>query len=84
MVSRLRSAAGRLLRLLAKPVRRTGSHGPIVIETFRGYMGPNNRFTLEFVAEIPLTPSGKRRFFISEVIEGTGSTLDAEGMAGAV
>ena len=47
-----------------------------IIETFRGYMGPNNRFTLEFVDEIPLTPAGKRRFFISEVIQGTGNTLE--------
>ncbi|NOX60991.1 MAG: hypothetical protein GXP42_03450, partial [Chloroflexi bacterium] len=48
-----------------------------ILETFRGYMGPNNRFTLEFVDEIPLTPAGKRRFFISDVIQGTGNTLDA-------
>jgi len=42
-----------------------------IIETFRRYMGPNNRFDLQFVDEIPTTPAGKRRFFISEVIQGT-------------
>ncbi|NOZ73317.1 MAG: phenylacetate--CoA ligase family protein [Chloroflexi bacterium] len=46
-----------------------------IIDTFRQYLGPNNQFELEFVDEIPLTPSGKRRFFISEVIQGTGNTL---------
>ncbi|MCO6451737.1 MAG: phenylacetate--CoA ligase family protein [Caldilineales bacterium] len=55
-----------------------------VLDTFRGYMGPNNHFTLEFVGDILLTPSGKRRFFISEVIESTGATLDAEDATGAV
>ena len=39
-----------------------------IIETFRSYLGPDNTFTLELVDEIPTTPSGKRRFFISEVI----------------
>ena len=48
-----------------------------VIETFQGYFGPHNRFTLEFLDEIPTTPAGKRRFFISEVIEGTGNELGA-------
>lgn len=43
----------------------------LIEETFRGYMGPNNRFTLERVDDIPTTPAGKRRFFISEVITGT-------------
>jgi len=37
MTSTLRSAAGKLLRLLAKPVRRTRSQGPVVIDTYRGY-----------------------------------------------
>ena len=39
-----------------------------IVDTFRGYLGPDNTFTLELVDEIPTTPSGKRRFFISEVI----------------
>lgn len=47
-----------------------------MIETFSRYLGPNNHFTLEYVDEIPLTPSGKRRFFISEAIQGTGNTLE--------
>jgi phenylacetate-CoA ligase len=46
-----------------------------IVDTFRQYLGPNNHFELEFVDEIPLTPSGKRRFFISEVIQGTGNSL---------
>ena len=45
-----------------------------ILDTFRGYIGPNNRFDLQFVDEIPTTPAGKRRFFISEVIEGTSNT----------
>jgi len=44
-----------------------------ILETFRGYLGPNNRFTLEFVDAIPTTPAGKRRFFISEVIGATAT-----------
>ena len=31
--STLGAAAAKLLRLLAKPVRRTGSQGPVVIDT---------------------------------------------------
>ena len=46
-----------------------------IIETFRDYMGPNTRFELQFVDEIPVSPVGKRRFFISEVIEGTPSQV---------
>ncbi len=41
-----------------------------IVETFRRYMGPNTRFELQFVDEIPVSPVGKRRFFISEVIQG--------------
>ncbi len=37
MSSTLRSAARKLLRLLAKPVRRTRSQGPVVIDAYRGY-----------------------------------------------
>jgi phenylacetate-CoA ligase len=44
-----------------------------ILETFRGYLGPNNRFTLEFVDVIPTTPAGKRRFFISNVIGATAT-----------
>jgi phenylacetate-CoA ligase len=44
-----------------------------ILETFRGYLGPNNRFTLEFVDAIPTTPAGKRRFFISNVIGATAT-----------
>ena len=49
-----------------------------IIETFRGYMGPDNRFELQFVDEIPTSPVGKRRFFISEVIEGTPSQVEID------
>ncbi len=49
-----------------------------IVDRFRKYLGPDNHFTLEFVDEIPLTPSGKRRFFISEVIQGTGNTLGVD------
>lgn len=38
-----------------------------ISDTFRGYLGYDNTFTIELVDQIPLTPSGKRRFFISEV-----------------
>ncbi|HHB90140.1 MAG TPA: phenylacetate--CoA ligase family protein [Anaerolineae bacterium] len=46
-----------------------------IVETFRNYMGPNTRFELEFVDAIPVSPVGKRRFFISEVIQGTPSEV---------
>ncbi len=46
-----------------------------IIETFRRYMGPHARFELEFVDAIPVSPVGKRRFFISEVIQGTSSQV---------
>ncbi|HEY80138.1 MAG TPA: phenylacetate--CoA ligase family protein [Anaerolineae bacterium] len=46
-----------------------------IIDTFRGYMGPNVRFELQFVDDIPTTPVGKRRFFISEVIQGAPSKV---------
>lgn len=45
----------------------------LIDETFRSFMGPDIRCTLELVDAIPTTPAGKRRFFISEVITGTGS-----------
>ncbi|RME84670.1 MAG: phenylacetate--CoA ligase family protein [Caldilineae bacterium] len=44
-------------------------------ERFRQYVGPDTRFLFEYVDEIPATPTGKRRFFISEVITGTENTL---------
>jgi len=47
-----------------------------VIDKCRHGLGPENRLEIEIVDEIPPAPSGKRRFFISEVIEGTGNTLD--------
>ena len=47
-----------------------------VIEKCRHGLGSDNRLEIEIVNEIPPAPSGKRRFFISEVIEGTGNTLD--------
>ena len=46
-----------------------------IIAKFREYLGPNNRFELQFVDEIPVSPVGKRRFFISEVIQGTPSEV---------
>ncbi|NOZ50196.1 MAG: phenylacetate--CoA ligase family protein [Chloroflexi bacterium] len=49
-----------------------------IVDTFRRYLGANNHFTLEFVDEIPTTPAGKRRFFISEIIQGTGNTLGGD------
>ncbi|MCX7852709.1 MAG: hypothetical protein N2383_07985 [Caldilineales bacterium] len=61
-----------LIRLVVDETFSEADHRRI-LETFRGYLGPNNRFTLEFVDEIPTTPAGKRRFFISEVIETTAT-----------
>lgn len=63
-----------LIRLVVDESFSAADHQRI-LDTFRGYMGPENHFELDFVAEIPLTPTGKRRFFISEVIAGTGNTL---------
>ena len=47
-----------------------------IIDKCRHVLGSDNRLEIEIVDEIPPTPSGKRRFFISEVIEGTGNTLE--------
>ncbi len=52
-----------------------------ILDTFHNYLGPATRLTLEFVDAIPTTPSGKRRFFISQVVTGTGNTLGVTGMA---
>jgi len=60
-----------LIRLVADETFSEADHQRI-IETFRRYMGPNNHFELDFVDEIPTTPAGKRRFFISEVIQDQG------------
>ena len=51
-----------------------------IVDTFANYLGPAIRLTLEFVDDIPTTPSGKRRFFISQAITGTGNTLGVTGM----
>ncbi len=41
----------------------------MILETFHRYLGSGTRLELEFVDDIPTTPSGKRRFFISQAIE---------------
>ena len=48
-----RSAIGRFLRLLAKPVRRTRTQGPIVIEPFRGYASTEALFMVGRVMHQP-------------------------------
>ena len=53
MTSTLPSAARKLLRLLAKPVRRTRPQGPVVIDTFRGYASKNALFMLGRVMRQP-------------------------------
>lgn len=53
MTSKLRAAAGKLLRLLARPVRRTRSQGPIVIDTFRGYASREALFMVGRVMHQP-------------------------------
>jgi phosphatidate phosphatase APP1 len=53
MTSTLRSAVGKLLRLLAKPVRRTRSQGPIVIDTYRGYASTEALFMVGRVVHQP-------------------------------
>ena len=62
MTSTLRSAVLKLLKLLAKPVRRTRPQGPIVIDTFRGYASKDALFMLGRVmrqptGQVPVDPS---------------------------
>jgi phosphatidate phosphatase APP1 len=52
-MSTLQSALGKLLRLLAKPVRRTRAQGPIVIDTFRGYASTEALFMVGRVLHQP-------------------------------
>jgi len=54
MSSTLVSAAGKLLRLLAEPVRRTRSQGPIVIDTYRGYASAEALFLIGRVLHQPI------------------------------
>ncbi len=70
-----------LIKLVVDDSFNEADHQAIV-ERFESYLGSNNRFVLEFVDEIPTTPSGKRRFFISEVIQGTGNTLGVNKLVG--
>jgi phosphatidate phosphatase APP1 len=58
MTAKLLSAVGKLLRLLAKPVRRTGSQGPVVIDTFRGYA---SRDALFMLGRVMYQPTGQER-----------------------
>jgi phosphatidate phosphatase APP1 len=53
MTATLRAAAGKLLRLLAKPVRRTRSQGPVVIDTYRGYASKEALFMVGRVMHQP-------------------------------
>ena len=53
MISRLTSALGKLLRLLARPVRRTRGQGPIVVDTFRGYGSRDALFLMGRVIRQP-------------------------------
>ena len=59
------------------------SHEQAIRETFADYLGENIRLTLTYVDEIPTTPAGKRRFFISEVIQGTPSQVGMTDSDGA-
>ena len=59
----------------------TESHHRAVIDTFTDYFGDGISLTLTFVDDIPTTPAGKRRFFISEVLQGPGNTMGVKGMA---
>ena len=68
-----------LLKLVVNAAFTEQDHETIV-DTFANYLGPAIRLTLEFVDDIPTTPSGKRRFFISQAITGTGNTLGVTGM----
>lgn len=57
MRSTLKSAAGKILWLLARPVRRTRGQGPIVIDTYRGY---GSRDALFLVGRVLWQPKGDR------------------------
>ena len=56
----------------------TARHEQIVREALADYLGEHIGLTLTYVDEIPTTPAGKRRFFISEVIQGTPSDVAAD------
>ncbi len=53
MIEKLKNALGKLLRLLARPVRRTRSQGPVVIDTFRGYASREALFLMGRVVHQP-------------------------------
>ncbi len=55
--------------------RFTREHEKAIRETFGNYLGPNIHLTLTYVDAIAPTPAGKRRFFISEVIQGSPSEV---------
>ena len=46
-----------------------------ILKTFSRYLGAGAQVELEFVDAIPTTPSGKRRFFISQAIQEAGPLL---------
>jgi len=57
----------------------TRRHEQMVREALADYLGENIGLTLTYVDDIPTTPAGKRRFFISEVIQGTPGDVAIDG-----
>ncbi len=55
--STIGAAAAKLPRLLAKPVRRTGSQGPVVIDTYRGYASEDALFLVGRIIRQPTSDS---------------------------
>ncbi len=56
----------------------THRHEQMVREALADYLGETIRLTLTYVDEIPTTPAGKRRFFISEVMQSAAGDETSE------
>ena len=67
------------IKLVARPEFDESVHQAI-LDTFADYLGERIHLTLTFVDEIETTPSGKRRFFISNVMKKPGNTLGIDHM----
>ena len=75
-------AAGKLLRLLARPVRRTRSQGPIVVDTFRGYASHEALFMMGRVIRQP-TADRANDYSASASLWNVGRRMLRSGVAGA-
>jgi phosphatidate phosphatase APP1 len=80
--STLRAAAGKLLRLLARPVRRTRTQGPVVIDTFRGYASKDALFMVGRVVRQP-TSDAVSDFSAAASLWNVVRRMSRSGVSGA-